>query len=73
MKISIDNRSIVGSAIVKRVRRCPSSFCKKINVKADLDNWIVCSGCMRQFCFLCGNGINGTRHFDKKCQRYTST
>jgi hypothetical protein len=71
LKISIDNRSTFGSAIVSRVRQCPFKICRKLNVKIDQDNWIVCNGCMKQYCFLCGRAIFGTRHFDKKCQRYT--
>jgi len=71
VKISINNQSAIGSAIVKRVKQCPTKLCKKLNVKIDQDNWMVCNGCMKQYCFLCGKGINGTRHFEKKCQRYT--
>jgi hypothetical protein len=70
-KILINNRSIIGSAIIKRVKKCPNTLCKKLNVKIDQDNWIVCNGCMKQFCFLCGHGINGAQHFEKKCERYT--
>jgi hypothetical protein len=71
LKISIDNRSSIGSAIIKRVKLCPTKSCRKPNVKIDQDNWMVCNGCMKQYCFLCGHGINGTRHFEKKCDRYT--
>ena len=71
-KIAIDNRSTFGAAIISRVRQCPLRQCKKNNVKVDRDNWIICSGCMKQFCFVCGRIIFGTRHFGKKCQRYTS-
>lgn len=70
-KISIDNRSTIGSAIVNRVKTCPFKSCKKLNVKIGQDNWIVCNGCMKQYCFSCGRAIFGTRHFIKKCQRYT--
>jgi len=72
IKLSIDNRSSIGSIIIKRVKPCPYLSCQKINVKIDRDNWMVCSGCMKQYCFLCGYAFNGTRHFKKKCERYTS-
>ncbi|CAF3921118.1 unnamed protein product, partial [Rotaria sordida] len=39
-KILINNRSFVGSAIVKRVKRCPNNSCNKFNVKIGDDNWI---------------------------------
>jgi hypothetical protein len=71
IKLSIDNRSSIGSIIIKRVKPCPYLSCQKINVKIDRDNWMVCSGCMKQYCFLCGYAFNGTRHFKKKCERYT--
>jgi hypothetical protein len=70
-QISIDNRSSLGSAIVNRVRKCPYKSCKKFNVKIDQDNWILCNGCMKQYCFLCGRAIHGTGHFGKKCERRT--
>ena len=69
--ISIDNKSATGATIISRVRRCPTKLCKKFNVKIDQDNWIVCSQCMKQYCFLCGRMIYGVRHFEKKCPRYT--
>ncbi|CAF0978966.1 unnamed protein product [Rotaria sp. Silwood1] len=69
--LSIDNKSTVGAAIVNRVRRCLNKSCKKLNIKIDQDNWIICNQCMKQYCFLCGKCIYGKRHFEKKCQRYT--
>ena len=30
MQVLIDNRSVIGSAILNRVRRCPSDHCQKI-------------------------------------------
>ncbi|CAF2537677.1 unnamed protein product [Rotaria sp. Silwood2] len=71
LAVSIDNKSTIGAAIVSRVRRCPGKLCKKLNIKIDQDNWIICNECMKQFCFLCGHAIFGSRHFEKKCQRYT--
>ncbi|CAF1331820.1 unnamed protein product [Rotaria sordida] len=72
LEISINNRSTIGSAIVNRVKQCPAKSCRKLNVKMDKDNWMVCNECMKQFCFQCGRLIHGTRHFEKKCQRYTT-
>ncbi|CAF0833076.1 unnamed protein product [Rotaria sordida] len=69
--ISIDNKSTIGAAIINRVRRCPTKSCKKLNIKIDQDNWIICNQCMKQYCFLCRRIIYGKRHFEKKCQRYT--
>ncbi|CAF0741202.1 unnamed protein product [Adineta ricciae] len=71
-KISIDNRSAIGSAIVSRVKQCPNKSCKKFIVKVNRDNWIVCDGCRRQFCFLCEQKIVSTDHYVRKCERYTS-
>ncbi|CAF3992658.1 unnamed protein product [Adineta steineri] len=71
-KILINNRSLLGSAIIKRVKQCPNSLCNKLNVKIEEDNWIVCNGCLKQFCFSCSQLIDGPRHFEKKCDRYTS-
>ena len=69
--ISINNRTFLGSAILKRVKECPSTICRKVNIKVNQDNWIVCNACMKQFCFRCGRAINGVQHFDDGCQRYT--
>ncbi|CAF1034252.1 unnamed protein product [Rotaria sp. Silwood1] len=71
LKISIDNKSVIGSAILNRVAKCPNKSCKKINVKITQDNWIICSACMKQFCFLCGCGVKTSEHFGKKCLRTT--
>lgn len=70
-KISIDNQSLIGSAIIRRIKICPRANCQKKNVKFDQDNWIICSECRKQYCFLCGRTVNGTKHFEKKCERYT--
>ena len=70
-KILINNRSVIGSVVISRVSQCPMELCKKFNVKIDQDNWIVCKDCMQQYCFICGRSFNGTRHFKKKCERYT--
>ncbi|CAF0848931.1 unnamed protein product [Didymodactylos carnosus] len=70
-KIVINNRSPIGSAMLSRVRTCCNIFCKQISVKMGQDNWIVCSACKQQYCFLCGKRVNGQRHFDKKCERNT--
>jgi hypothetical protein len=70
-KIVINNRSFIGSAIVKRVKECPNSSCKTLNVKMGEDNWIVCTGCLKQYCFSCVNAIDGPQHFHKKCDRFT--
>ncbi|CAF0925108.1 unnamed protein product [Adineta steineri] len=70
--IAVNNQSAIGSVILNRVRECPSKICQKINVKITEDNWMVCSACMKQYCFLCGSGIHGPKHFNKKCLRYTS-
>ncbi|UJR17412.1 hypothetical protein I4U23_004307 [Adineta vaga] len=70
-KIVINNRSFLGAAVVKRVRPCPNTSCEKLNVKIGEDNWIVCNGCLKQYCFSCVELINGAHHFDKKCDRYT--
>ncbi|CAM4804306.1 unnamed protein product [Rotaria magnacalcarata] len=71
LKISIDNRSTIGSIILNRVKVCPSKSCKKTNVKMKEDNWMICSTCMKQYCFLCGAGVNGQKHFANKCIRNT--
>ena len=71
LKITINNKSAIGSAIVKRVKPCPNRSCRRLNVKIDQDNWIVCNECMKAYCFSCGRIVNGTRHYDKKCERYT--
>ncbi|CAF1174523.1 unnamed protein product [Adineta steineri] len=70
-QISIDNRSVLGSAIVNRVKQCPYKQCKRYNAKIGEDNWIVCNGCMKQYCFICRRQIYGKQHFKKKCQRFT--
>ncbi|CAF3290258.1 unnamed protein product [Rotaria sp. Silwood2] len=70
-KILINNRSFIGSAIVKRVKACPNNLCQKLNVKIGEDNWIVCNGCLKQYCFSCLEIIHGSQHFQKKCDRYT--
>ncbi|CAF2922672.1 unnamed protein product [Rotaria sp. Silwood2] len=70
-KLLINNRSFIGSAIVKRVKACPNTSCQKLNVKIGDDNWIVCNGCLKQYCFSCVEPINGVQHFHKKCDRYT--
>ncbi|CAF4070093.1 unnamed protein product [Adineta steineri] len=38
--VLINNRSFIGSAIVKRVKQCPNISCNKLNVKMGEDNWI---------------------------------
>ncbi|CAF1164122.1 unnamed protein product [Adineta ricciae] len=70
-KFVINNKSLIGAAIVQRVKPCPNTSCKKFNVKIGEDNWIVCTGCMKQFCFSCLQSINGAQHFQRKCDRYT--
>jgi hypothetical protein len=70
-KIWINNRSVIGTAIINRVKQCPFKVCKKFNAKVDQDNWLICSQCMKQYCFLCGRNVYGKKHFEKKCQRYT--
>ncbi|CAF3212586.1 unnamed protein product [Rotaria sp. Silwood2] len=70
-KILINNRSFIGSSIVKRVTQCQNTSCNKFNVKIADDNWIVCSGCFKQYCFSCLNTIKGPMHFQKECDRYT--
>ncbi|CAF1608031.1 unnamed protein product, partial [Adineta ricciae] len=67
--VVINNRSFLGSAIVKRVKACPDIACQKLNVKMGDDNLIVCEECLEQYCFLCGEAINGLKHFKKKCKR----
>ncbi|UJR06916.1 hypothetical protein I4U23_011205 [Adineta vaga] len=69
--VVINNRSFLGSAIVKRVKACPDIACQKLNVKIGDDNLIVCEDCLEQYCFLCGETINGLKHFEKKCNRHT--
>ena len=69
--IVLNNRSAIGAAMLSRVRKCPYKQCNKLNVRSTNDNLITCSECMRTYCFLCGKGVNGLRHFPKKCQRYT--
>ena len=69
--VVINNRSFIGSAIVKRVKPCPNVSCQKLNVKMGDDNWIVCSECLEQYCFLCAEPIKGLQHFQKKCDRHT--
>ncbi|CAF1331850.1 unnamed protein product [Rotaria sordida] len=71
-QVVINNRSFIGSAIIKRVKLCPNNLCKKLNVKIADDNWIVCDECLQQYCFSCAEPINGLQHFQKKCDRYTS-
>ncbi|CAF0747229.1 unnamed protein product [Adineta steineri] len=70
--IAVNNQSAIGSVILNRVRECPSKICQKMNVKITEDNWMVCSACMKQYCFLCGSGIHAPKHFNKKCLRYSS-
>ncbi|CAF5221545.1 unnamed protein product, partial [Rotaria magnacalcarata] len=70
-KVVINNRSFIGSAIVKRVKPCPNSSCQKLNVKMGDDNLIICNDCLEQYCFSCAKPINGLQHFQKKCDRYT--
>jgi hypothetical protein len=70
--ILINNRSIIGSAIVKRVKQCPNNSCNKLNVKMGEDNWIVCNECLEEYCFSCLETILGPQHFGKKCDRYTT-
>jgi hypothetical protein len=70
-KVIINNRSFIGSAIVKRVKPCPNVSCQKLNVKMGDDNWIVCKGCLEQYCFLCTQPIKGLQHFQKRCDRHT--
>ncbi|CAF4182242.1 unnamed protein product, partial [Rotaria sp. Silwood2] len=69
LSILIDNESTIGSFILNRVTTCPNEAYRKINVKVTQDNWMLCSACMKQFCFLCGSGVNGINHFEKKCLR----
>ncbi len=69
--ISINNQSAIGSAILSRVKPCPHDGCKKINVKVTQDNWMVCSACMQQYCFICGCVVNGPSHYGNKCLRRT--
>lgn len=71
-KITISNQSLIGAAIIKRIKNCPSKICQKINIKVGRDNWMVCSKCMNQYCFLCGEQTRSARHFGIKCHRYTS-
>ncbi|CAF0841515.1 unnamed protein product [Rotaria sordida] len=71
LSILIDDESTIGSVILNRVTTCPNKACRKINVKITSDNWMICSACMKQFCFLCGSGVNGIKHFEKKCLRVT--
>ncbi len=70
-KISFDNQSIIGFAILNRVKQCPNKFCGKNNVKFAQDNWIVCNARRTQYCFSCGNILKGAQHFNKRCVRYT--
>ena len=71
-KISFDNQSLIGFAILNRVKQCPNKYCGKNNVKIGQDNWMVCSACHKEYCFLCERSFNGGQHFEKKCSRYTS-
>ncbi|UJR18884.1 hypothetical protein I4U23_022012 [Adineta vaga] len=70
-KFIINNRSLIGAAIVRRVKACPNDSCQKLNAKIGEDNWIVCTGCMKQYCFSCSESIKGGQHFKRKCDRYT--
>jgi hypothetical protein len=72
IEISFDNQSLIGFAILNRVKQCPNKYCGKNNVKIGQENWMVCSACTKEYCFLCRKTINGAQHFEKKCQRYTS-
>ncbi|CAF4585484.1 unnamed protein product, partial [Rotaria sp. Silwood2] len=67
LSILIDDESTIGSVILNRVITCPNEACRKTNVKVTQDNWMVCSACMEQFCFLCGSGVNGIKYFEKIC------
>jgi len=69
--ISIYNDTVMGAAIMKHVKGCPVETCRKKNVKVGEDNWVVCSQCMSQYCFLCGNKVRNAEHFGKKCHRFT--
>ena len=71
-KVVINNRSFIGSAIVKRVKACPNSSCQTLNVKMGDDNWLTCNECLEHYCFSCAEPINGPQHFKRKCDRYTS-
>jgi len=67
LRISFDSLSVIGFAILNRGKQCPN----KLSGKIAGDNWMMCSGCMKQYCFLCTSTFNGVQHFDKKCVRYT--
>lgn len=69
--VVINNRSFLGTAVVKRVKPCPNGTCQNLNVKMGDDNWIVCDECLEHYCFLCTEPINGVQHFNKNCHRYT--
>ncbi|CAF0979459.1 unnamed protein product [Adineta steineri] len=70
-KVSGNNRLDAHSVIVNRVKQCPSKSCKKFNMKMSADNWMICSRCMKQYCFICGSVVHGKIHFAKKCKRQT--
>ena len=72
-KVTINNRSFLGAAIVKRVKACPDPSCRTLNVKMGDDNWMTCSECLERYCFACAEPIRGRHHFEKHCDRYSST